>query len=502
MEKKPPRPDRAEMSSDDTAHDGAGGAPDRANELGVTRVIAGPGDVTPPPPTLSSSPATPAVQLGEFRLVQKLGEGAMGAVYKARQESHDRDVALKVLFPHVASNPRLVERLYREGRVLGQLDHPGLVQAYAVGEDRGCHYVAMEFIDGDSLQKWLDRRGRLTVADAVRLILDCARALEYAHGLGVIHRDIKPDNILITRAGQVKLADLGMAKTEDEDLALTQTGHAVGTPWYMPLEQAKNAKDIDGRSDIYALGCTLYCCLVGQPPFVARTIVEVIQAKEIGTFPAARQANPDVPERLDLVIAKMTAKRPAHRYQSCTELIRDLEALALTGPALTFLKDTAPPAAAQQTAPPSPAMRSVAEGTPDLWYVVFKAPDGQTTTRKFTTAQVQRMLQEGMIGPTARASRTATGGFRALATYKEFEGTALHLASKKHADKLGARVRNLYEQIEAKQRGRAAQEQAETERRPGSSVPWGLIGALAGAALGVALFFWFIWWVMTGLGGR
>lgn len=502
MEKKPPRSDRvASSSSDDTAHDGIGGQPDPADELGATRVIAGPGDVTPPPPTADSQ-AAPAVQLGEYRLVKKLGEGAMGAVYKAHQESHDRDVALKVLFPHVAANPKLVERLYREGRVLGQLDHPGIVQAYAIGADRGCHYVAMEFIDGDSLQKWLARLGRLTVADAVRLTLDCARALDYAHGLGVIHRDVKPDNVLLTRAGQVKLADLGMAKTGDEDLSLTQTGHAVGTPWYMPLEQAKNAKDVDGRSDVYALGCTLYCCLTGRPPFAVGTIVEVIQAKERGTFPPARQTNPEVPERLDLLIAKMIAKRPEHRYQSCAALIADLEALALAGPKLSFITGAAQPAAAPAPTPVSPAMRSAAEGTPDLWYVVFKARDGQTTTRKFTTAQVLKMLQEGMVGPTARASRSPTGGFRALATYKEFEGTALHQASKKHADKHGTRVRNLYEQIEAKERGRATKEQAEAARRGGGRVPWGLIAALAGAALGVALFFWFIWWVMTGLGGR
>src|SRR6202043_2418806 len=112
----------------------------------------------------------------------------------------------------------------------------------------------------------------------------------YAHELEVIHRDVKPDNVLITRQGEVKLADLGMVKMLDEDMSLTQTGHAVGTPWYMPLEQARNAKDTDGRCDIYALGCTLYACLTGQPPFVGRTIVDVIQAKERGSFAPARQA--------------------------------------------------------------------------------------------------------------------------------------------------------------------------------------------------------------------
>src|ERR1043166_4727140 len=116
-----------------------------------------------------------------------------------------------------------------------------------------------------------------------------------------------------------------MVKIGDEEMSLTQTGHAVGTPWYMPLEQARNAKEIDGRSDIYALGCTLYAFITGHPPFTGRTIVDVIQAKEMGTFPSARQTNKAVPERLDLIIAKMVAKQPKHRYQTCEDVIKDLE---------------------------------------------------------------------------------------------------------------------------------------------------------------------------------
>ena len=197
-----------------------------------------------------------------------------------------------------------------------------------INECNGYHFVAMEFIDGDTLQKWLSRLDRFSVPDALAIILDCARALEYAHQEGIIHRDIKPDNVLIDRHGTVKVADFGMVKTHNEVLdSLTQTGHAVGTPWYMPLEQAKMAKDADGRCDIYALGCMLYCLLTGNPPFAGQTIVDVIQAKEVGTFPPARSVNPEVPERLDLIIAKMAAKLPGNRYQTCTELIKNLESL-------------------------------------------------------------------------------------------------------------------------------------------------------------------------------
>lgn len=225
-------------------------------------------DPTQPSPSKAgaSSKRTTSI-LGDFQLVKKLGQGAMASVYKARQLGTDRRVALKLLHKHVADNPKLVERFYREARIMGQLDHPNIVQGYSVGEIDGFHYCAMEYISGANLQQWLNRLVRLSVPDSVHVAICCARALDYAHDHDLVHRDIKPDNVLITKHGQVKVADLGMVKALDEDMSLTQTGHAVGTPWYMPLEQAKNAKDVDGRSDIYALGCMIYCMLTGRPPF-------------------------------------------------------------------------------------------------------------------------------------------------------------------------------------------------------------------------------------------
>ncbi len=384
--------------------------------------------------------------LGDFELLNKLGEGAMGEVHRARQLSFDRDVALKVLFPHIAKNQKLVARLHREAEILGRLEHPNIVQAYGVDKAEGLHYVAMELIDGDSLQKWLSRLGRFNVGDAVAITLACASALEYAHREKVIHRDIKPDNVLIDRNGTVKVADFGMVKTLDlDDISLTQTGHAVGTPWYMPLEQAKMAKDVDGKCDIYALGCMLYCLLTGNPPFCGRTIVDVIEAKEVGTFPPARSSNADVPEQLDLLIAKMTAKLPRNRYATFTEVIKDLEKLGLASEKLGFLS-WKPGKRTVVEAPPKPP--STAEVATDDWFVPVVLTKGEVSVRKWTTRQVKKMLEEGTIDPSAKASRQPGGGFRALGTFKEFQGTALVKQSKKAADIKSVKYRTLYKQIE------------------------------------------------------
>jgi serine/threonine-protein kinase len=460
-------------------------------ELGATHVTDAQNDssvhldrpANPAEPSALRMPGKSGVMLGDYQLVRKLGEGAMGAVYKAKQvcfngEELDqpRTVALKILFPHVAKIKKLVDRLRREGEVMGLLSHPNIVQAYAIGEADGCHYVAMEYVSGRSLQKWLAELGRLPVADAVRITLDCARALEYAHAQNVIHRDIKPDNVLLAKVGVVKVADLGMVKIDDEEMSLTQTGHAVGTPWYMPLEQARNAKEIDGRSDIYALGCTLYAMLTGHPPFTGRTIVEVIQAKEIGTFPPARQQNSHVPERLDLLIAKMTAKLPKYRFQTAGEVIKALESLELAGEALSFLPTVgaAPQLDSRVQETPAPGKTTVIplraplqpyaelerdpEFDPDQWYVQTKKPDGTPTAQKYTTAQLQKMLAEGTMKPTARASHDPSDGFRSLATYKEFQGTALSQLSKKAADKSTAKYRGIYKKIEEADRELAVKE--------------------------------------------
>jgi serine/threonine-protein kinase len=467
-----------------------------AIELQLTRADLG--NDPPSGPRLdapASGGAAPArrklSRLGDYLLLKKLGAGAMAAVYQARHVITNRVVALKVLFKHVAANPHLVERFHREARVAEKLAHPNIVHGFEVGEDHGWHFIAMEFVDGQSLQQWLGRLGHIGLGDALYIVLRCARALQYAHAMEMVHRDVKPDNILITERGEIKIADLGMVKQLDENMSLTLTGYAVGTPWYMPLEQAKNAKEIDGRCDIYALGCVFYACLTGHPPFPGKTLVDVIQAKELGVFPPARHFNHEVPERVDMILAKMAAKSPRYRYQNCAEFIRDLEGLGLSNAALSFLQPAGEVvngkagAAATLKRAPSPEQ----PGTPggDVWYLHYRRPDGQMVVQRLTTAQALRLAETPDFDPGAKASRHAKEGFRALATIKEFEKVALGRAARDGADKQTFRSRKLYEKIVEEQSHRQKPEPA-----PATSFYYwlGILRRLATVGAFVGLMYW------------
>ena len=195
------------------------------------------------------------VQLGDFKLLKKLGQGGMGEVFLANQVSLDRQVAIKILSREMAKKPGFVERFVREARAMARIDHPNAVKVYAADADKGLNYVAIEFIDGQSMQDWMDDKGKLSVGDAVHVVMCCADALAHAHEMNLIHRDIKPDNILVTKKGVVKVADFGLAKAlDDGEMSMTQSGTGLGTPLYMPPEQARDAKIVDHRTDIYALG--------------------------------------------------------------------------------------------------------------------------------------------------------------------------------------------------------------------------------------------------------
>jgi|GEM_PF-216070 len=382
-------------------------------------------------------------QIGDYKIVKKLGKGGMGEVYLAHQISLDRTAALKVLSKALAGKEDFIKRFYREARAMAKIDHPNAVRVYEVREDLGIHYVAMEYVDGKSMQKWMDELGKLPIGDAVHVILRCAEALQSAHAQHMIHRDIKPDNVMLTSRGGVKVADFGLAKALDDDLSMTQSGTGLGTPYYMAPEQARNAKHVDGRADIYALGVTFYYFVTGSLPFTGNSTIEVIQNKERGVFTAARKLNPQVSERLELVIDKMILKDVEHRFKDCAEMIKALSALGLENPSLSFID--APDkvvATAGRSMPSTPQLSraAVPKSSADdaasrekampaaeaagIWFVQYKNSGGQDAIGKFSTAQILQMLKAGSLDPRSKAKKGATGTFLPLAQIAEFDRAA------------------------------------------------------------------------------
>jgi len=264
-------------------------------------------------------------KIAGFELVEKIGEGSMGVVYRARQSSMDRIVALKILSPRLARNPRYVARFTREARSAARLNHPNIVAGIDVGEDQGLHYFAMEYVEGRTVQEIIDAEGAIGEKQAVTVALKVAAALGHAWDRGLVHRDIKPGNIVITAPGQVKITDLGLAKyTREDDVSLTDTGTTVGTAYYISPEQARGEEVVDIRGDIYSLGATLYHMVTGEPPYTG-TPVAVMTQHVSAAVPDAKRENPELSENVSTVIQLMMAKDPGERYASPRELIIDLK---------------------------------------------------------------------------------------------------------------------------------------------------------------------------------
>ncbi len=261
-----------------------------------------------------------------FEILSKVGRGGMGAVFKARQITVDRIVALKVLPPNLAKDPTFTERFLREARSAAKLNHPNIVQAISAGQEGAYYYFAMEFVAGPTVARMLQSKGWLPERRALEIARDVARALEYAHNAGLVHRDIKPDNILVTADGTAKLADLGLAREiEQADVGVTQAGETLGTPNYISPEQIRGDVEIDGRADIYSLGATLYHMLVGEPPYAGPS-GHVVMAKHLSDpVPDARKANREVSVAASAVIRKAMAKDPARRHSDAGAMLAEIE---------------------------------------------------------------------------------------------------------------------------------------------------------------------------------
>ncbi len=251
----------------------------------------------------------------------------MGAVFMARQTVLRRLVAIKTLQPSLACDAEFVTRFHNEAVAAAGLNHPNLVQVYAAGHTDGIHWFAMEFVDGESVETRLKRLGKLDPAEAIAICIHVCTALEYGwRKAQLIHRDIKPDNVFLSNDGEVKLGDLGLAKSSDQQQGLTMTGASMGTPLYISPEQAEGKRDIDLRTDIYSLGATLYHLLAGAPPYTAQSAISMMMKHVGADIPDVRSVDPSLPATLAEVVFKMLQKAPEDRYGSYAELIAGLHA--------------------------------------------------------------------------------------------------------------------------------------------------------------------------------
>jgi serine/threonine-protein kinase len=264
--------------------------------------------------------------MGDFHLLRRLGQGGMGQVYLAEQLSLKRKVAIKTMRTDMNVSAVSLQRFKAEAESIARVTHANIVQVYAIGEEAGVHYMALEYVEGRNLREFLAKKGPPELALALRIMRQVAAALQRASELGIIHRDIKPENILLTKRGEIKVADFGLSRcfaAETVTPNITQSGVTLGTPLYMSPEQVQG-QPLDPRTDIYSFGVTCYHLFAGQPPFAGNTPFEVA-LHHVRTEPVPLiDVRPDLPPELCAIVHKMMAKNMDDRYQTCAELLKDL----------------------------------------------------------------------------------------------------------------------------------------------------------------------------------
>ena len=333
---------------------------------------------------------TKGLVLGDYVVLDQIGAGGMGQVFKAWHRTMERTVALKKLPQKTIESPQAVERFRREVKAAARLMHPNIVTALHAGQHEGIHYLVMKYVEGNDLADVLAERGPLPVAEALDYMIQSARGLEYAHDQGVVHRDIKPANLLLDQRGTVKILDMGLARMHQADRPvetarserLTESGQVMGTFDYMAPEQAQDTHHADHRADVYSLGCTLYRLLTGDPPYQRHMRVQTLYAHCEAPIPSLCEARPDVPARLDAACQKMMAKRPEDRQPSMAAVVADLE--ACVAPQAPPVQGPVPPPAPQ----PPPIAKKKSSSTDSKLRVFLRnlAPASVATRRKASRA--------------------------------------------------------------------------------------------------------------------
>jgi serine/threonine protein kinase len=365
--------------------------------------------------------------VGGYTIVDKIGAGGMGQVFKAHHRRMDRIVAVKVLPSRVNSDPAAIARFEREAKAAAKLLHPNIVTAFDADQANGIHFLVMEYVEGRDLSRLVKKNGPFPVGEAANYVLQAARGLEYAHKHGVIHRDMKPANLLLTSEGTIKILDLGLARIDSDngpDTAdLTGTKDMMGTIDYMAPEQALKAKYADARADIYSLGCTLYYLIAGKAAYQGETMMAKLLAHREDSIPSLKGCQSDVSDELEAVFTKMVAKQIEDRYQTMNEVIAGLERLqspdtisprrssetTLDESALTFLKTIA----SEASSPSSVVRKSTATkiARPDKTRI-YAASAAAVVSLTILAAVVWRQTNEGTslrpAGVPARSSSRRT----------------------------------------------------------------------------------------------
>lgn len=334
-----------------------------------------------------------------YDVLEKVAEGGMGTVYKARRREDGLIVAIKIIASSAARNAILLQRFKREFNVARQIDHPNVVKAIEFCETPPNPFLVMEFVDGESLGARIEREGKIPEDEAKRIMVQVCQGLHRAHKQGIIHRDIKPDNILLTRDGVAKITDLGLVKDAEEEMNLTRTGRGLGTPHFMAPEQFRNAKNADVRCDVYSLGATLYMMVTGHMPFDGCSPLDAYMKKMNNEYTPPRDLEPSLSERIDWAIRRAMHVDPEMRPASCREFVEDL-----TGQSIR------------------PTSMPAAQAVADIWYLAYRDEFGTLHTVKGSTPNIRRAYREGLLGDASniRACRSKQGPFQPLQAFAEF----------------------------------------------------------------------------------
>jgi serine/threonine protein kinase len=346
-------------------------------------------------------PSKPIQQsIGRYDILEMIAEGGMGTVYKGRNRETGDIVAIKIVPPTAAKNPTLLKRFEREFTAARALDHPNIVKAIEFDGACATPFLVMEYVDGESLGQKIERDGKMDETEALRIIGEVSQGLYRAHKQGLIHRDVKPDNVLLGSDGKAKLTDLGLVKEIDDDYNLTKTGRGLGTPHFMAPEQFRDAKNADVRCDIYSLGATLYMMVTGQMPFGNTSALDCFMKKMRNDLTPPKELNPELSERVSMAIMRSMSASPEARPTSCREFVEDL-----------FGRTTRPQSTSDQ-----PAIDQ------DIWYLVYQDDQGASHTVKGGTEGICRALREGLLGDTGNivACRHKSGPFLPLRNFPEF----------------------------------------------------------------------------------